>query len=605
MKGRPPVQSLGVALGATCLVGCALIVGDPHGRLPPEQSDASDAGDASEELGSGEAGNEVDSSFASDAGEDGQGDAAEGGQLADVDSMTGCGSNCPTSTATFSCAKGGCNTSGGACTAAGQRCACDNDNQCPSGKCVPVAGQNNLSCGAQCTGTGMADGFGCQPPTCSATAFGYAPSSFTPASYTPPPNATIDCNGTYSSTTHTFTTGSCGGQAPIIHASVTQTHGGQAIDILVFKSLTITGTLTLVGANPVVLAVYGNATISGTINASANGATPGPGGNNCAAASNGTAPTSGQWEPGAGGAGQSTAGGAGGASTSAGGAAGAAQGTSTVPLTGGCAGGLPAVGSLGFSPTAGAGGGGVQISAAGSLNLAGGTILANGSNGGGGEVGKCQALYQAQNGTGGAGGGSGGVVLVEGSTVTAGTYQVAGGKGGTGGSSPAPYNLAGGAGGAAGVAGGPGITQAGATAPSGCSWGGYWSGGGGGGGSNGFSHTNTGGGACLCTADSTCSTGVCSNVSNLCTGTCSGTTTAGTYDSSNCQTLTSKAGWSCAAGNCSDVASPTGTCTAAGVPCWCTSDRQCPSGRLCAAWAGCAAGACTGSGTGDGFNCVL
>jgi hypothetical protein len=51
------------------------------------------------------------------------------------------------------------------------------------------------------------------------------------------------------------------------------------------------------------------------------------------------------------------------------------------------------------------------------------------------------------------------------------------------------------------------------------------------------------------------------------------------------------------------VTSSTGTCTAAGVPCWCTSNAQCPSGQ-CANWAGCAAGACTGRGTGSPFHCV-
>ena len=57
-------------------------------------------------------------------------------------------------------------------------------------------------------------------------------------------------------------------------------------------------------------------------------------------------------------------------------------------------------------------------------------------------------------------------------------------------------------------------------------------------------------------------------------------------------------------GNCNNVSSPTGTCTAAGVPCWCTSDSQCPSGTQCATWSGCASSACTGSGSGNAFNCV-
>jgi hypothetical protein len=63
--------------------------------------------------------------------------------------------------------------------------------------------------------------------------------------------------------------------------------------------------------------------------------------------------------------------------------------------------------------------------------------------------------------------------------------------------------------------------------------------------------------------------------------------------------------WSCSTGNCNNVSSPTGQCTAGGVPCWCTSDSQCPAGTKCAAWSGCASGACTAdAGTSDAFHCV-
>ncbi len=108
--------------------------------------------------------------------------------------------------------------------------------------------------------------------------------------------------------------------------------------------------------------------------------------------------------------------------------------------------------------------------------------------------------------------------------------------------------------------------------------------------------------ACLCVADSDCSSGKCVNTSGQCTGTCTGT---GSMDAEGCVTATSVANvWSCSAGNCSNVGAPSGTCTSAGVPCWCTSDSQCSEGALCSAWAGCAAGACTGTGTGNAFNCV-
>jgi hypothetical protein len=108
---------------------------------------------------------------------------------------------------------------------------------------------------------------------------------------------------------------------------------------------------------------------------------------------------------------------------------------------------------------------------------------------------------------------------------------------------------------------------------------------------------NSGKTACLCVADSDCSSKKCVNKDSQCTGTCTGT---GSADSDDCVTATSVANaWSCVAGNCSNVSSPTGQCTAAGIPCWCTSDTQCPDGTRCAAWSGCAAGACTGAAATD------
>jgi hypothetical protein len=112
---------------------------------------------------------------------------------------------------------------------------------------------------------------------------------------------------------------------------------------------------------------------------------------------------------------------------------------------------------------------------------------------------------------------------------------------------------------------------------------------------------NSGHSACLCVADSNCSSGKCVNAGQ-CTGTCTG---SAPNDSEDCVTATSVANaWSCSIGNCDDVRSPSGQCTAAGIACWCTSDSQCPAGARCNSWAGCAADACTGSGTGNPFNCV-
>jgi hypothetical protein len=442
---------------------------------------------------------------------------------------------------TFACSRGGCNSPNRVCHAAGH-CYCAADNDCKVGKCVSVPGQNDVSCGTSCSGSGTVDGFNCQL-TCASGAFGYIPSNFAPGSYTAPAGATTDCNATYDSSQHKFTTGSCAGQAPTIAPSVAQPGGGHPVDILVFKSLTIAGTLRLVGSDPVILAVYGDATIQGTVDASASGSTPGAGGNSsCATANKGTGSPDNLWEPGAGGGGQAASGGAGGASRGGnGGAAGVAQGTGAVPLTGGCAGALPYAGnSLNYTPSASAGGGGVQISVAGALDVSTGTIKVNGSNGGHGEDGACGGSSPAQNGTGGAGGGAAGTILLEGATVKAGTYQATGGPGGKGGAAPSPNSQAGGVGAAGGAAGNPGTaggdgTQNG-TAPSGCNSGsGIWSGGGGGGGAGGYVKTNVAGGACLCKQDSDCSTGACSNVANQCTGMCSGSTVDGTYDTVDCQ----------------------------------------------------------------------
>ncbi len=107
--------------------------------------------------------------------------------------------------------------------------------------------------------------------------------------------------------------------------------------------------------------------------------------------------------------------------------------------------------------------------------------------------------------------------------------------------------------------------------------------------------------ACVCVADSDCASGKCVNATTQCTGTCTGT---GPADSANCASVTSAAtSWACPTGNCSTVTSATGKCAAAGVTCWCTNDSQCGGGK-CAAWAGCATGACTGAGVIDGFHCV-
>jgi hypothetical protein len=431
-----------------------------------------------------------------------------------------------------------------------------------------------MSCGSSCTTTGVAaDGFGCvlqangipATPTASSS-FGYTPANFSTTSHGPPATATtINCNTSYSSSTHQFTTGGvsntfCSGQtAPSIYSNVGQT-GGPNVDILAFDGLTINSgfTLTITGSNAVILAVYGNATIAGTISASAGGTTAGPGGGGPGSNSYcGAIPQDSQnlQFGGGGGGGRAVAGGTGdrasGGSTDSGGAA---SGSSTgTALVGGCSGnigGNSCNGSLTGSCTseicqasdincssAGAGGGAVQISASGTVSVTG-TITTAGAAGTT-HSGCCQA--------GGGGGGSGGDIVLEGTSVThGGTLNANGGVGGNGGNGGA-------AGGAGGTNNGTSQTAPGAGASSN-------GGGAGGGGSYGYivissgkaappytctttlsptPVSNAGHTACLCVADSNCPSGKCSNVNSQCTGTCTGTTTAGTYDAADCQKITS------------------------------------------------------------------
>ena len=56
---------------------------------------------------------------------------------------------------------GHCNGTSSECMTPGG-CFCSNDNQCLSNKCVKVTGENDVSCGNNCTGSGGRDGFDCE-----------------------------------------------------------------------------------------------------------------------------------------------------------------------------------------------------------------------------------------------------------------------------------------------------------------------------------------------------------------------------------------------------------------------------------------------------------
>ncbi len=539
-----------------------------------------------------------------------------------------CTSGCPTSVVIgYACRTGGCNTVDGRCMLAGQDCYCTSDGQCASGRCIRSTGQNDVSCGGACTGSGPRDGFNCALtntaiPPIATTGFGYIPSNFVPnRSIVPATDTTIDCNVTYDTSTHAFKNWCSGQTPPYVDRSVVQS-AGPSVDILSFRGLTLAAgaTLTLTssgagGGAGVILAVYGKATILGAIHAdgrdgASDASTPGaagPGGDfKCGNSAGQDQGRDGHCSGGSG-AGASAVGGTGpggvGGSDVAGGAA--RPNAALRPLYGGCSGG--ASGSWACTTSGGGGGGAVQISAAGSLVIAG-SVTANGGNGGSST---CQEAGCRLYGGGGGGGGSGGAILLEGETViTAGsTIAVNGGKGGA--------SKGGGSGGLGGsastLAGQPGEGYAFDTCgpPTQC--------GGGGGGAYGYlvirspnagvcattlvpaPVANASGTSCLCTANSHCASGECVDAESRCIGVCTGT---GAADSVGCELLTSEpSSWSCPVGSCRTANSPAEPCTAADVPCWCTRDADCSNGK-CVAWAGCAAEACTGSGTSDAFHCA-
>jgi hypothetical protein len=197
---------------------------------------------------------------------------------------------------------------------------------------------------------------------------------------------------------------------------------GSSVAVLAVRDLTVAvgSTLRLVGARPVVLAVLGDARIEGTIDASAQAATPGAGGDVACGTSLGL-DGSGHISlggGGGGGGGYGTPGGAGGTGDGArAGSGGAPRGNeSLVPLVGGCGGGIGG----GCSARA-AGGGAVQLSAGGQVNVLG-AILAHGAAG----------ITGCGSEGGGSGGGSGGAVFIEARSITAVPLALAanGGRGG-------------------------------------------------------------------------------------------------------------------------------------------------------------------------------
>lgn len=256
--------------------------------------------------------------------------------------------------------------------------------------------------------------------------FPFAPSNLDPKvlDFAGAPNTRLDCGLTTvdtSSSPARFTNWCGTAPRPVVR----KLSNGPEVVVIALRGLNVVAnnTLRLIGSRPIVFAVRGDATVAGLIDASANGVTPGAGGNWSCGGSQGGAGQgrSGSDGGGGGGGGFGSAGGRGGDDNgdAAPGTAGAARGMGNlVPLVGGCGGGA-AGGCMG---TGGGGGGAVQITASGRLAVTG-TIRANGGNGD----------NNCENDTGGEGGGSGGAILLESSGTThPGVLAANGGNGGVG-----------------------------------------------------------------------------------------------------------------------------------------------------------------------------
>jgi hypothetical protein len=265
----------------------------------------------------------------------------------------------------------------------------------------------------------------------------FAPTNFDPKpiNWSAQPTSVLDCTGVT-----TVDTTDPDGSGPLVATltnwcgtapvpSLQQQSNGPDVVVIALRSLTVASakTVRLIGTRPVIIAVDGDATISGTIDANASGTTPGAGGNWSCGASVGGAGT-GSNSSGAGGGGGGGFGRAGGRGGSGGngspGIAGLARADfDLTPLLGGCNGGSGG----GCSATGGAGGGALQITASGTLTVSA-TVRANGGVGSGG----CGSEG------GGNGGGSGGGIVLEATTLaTSGaTIQANGGNGGSGAGGP-------------------------------------------------------------------------------------------------------------------------------------------------------------------------
>jgi hypothetical protein len=304
------------AAGSLALVGCAGLAGLDGYSSGPAECEGGGCAHGADGSSDGEVG----------APEGGAVDAARPADATAVDAPTGSGTPDASTIdeGAWTCPQGGCNASRGACTGP-TGCFCTADSQCKSGKCVVAAGSNDVSCGSSCSGSGPVDGFQCAlqspgiPASCVLSGFGYTPENLGAsqlAGLTPVAAVDLSCSGTLAFNGSTWTGATCGQTLPSLR-TVTQT-GGPSLAVLAFDALAVGSgiTITLTGSSPVVIVVFGDAAVAGTIHAdgasgTANSNTPGasgPGGDSsCGGSPGGTGNASHT----SGGGGAQTAGGAG------------------------------------------------------------------------------------------------------------------------------------------------------------------------------------------------------------------------------------------------------------------------------------------------------
>jgi len=333
---------------------------------------------------------------------------------------------------------GACSPATGACSyAADTAASCDDSDPCTvDDRCGVDAGCSgtrysclNTECAySACLGDGgcsaplVRTGLPCDAGLCLGTGacstFSYRPSNFDPAAVAAQgigPALTIGCANAFFDSTDG---GSfwCNGQPAPVQLAITQSGGVDAV-VLAVSGLSIAsgGSLSLTGSRPVIFAVWGDATVAGTLSAASTFTTSGAGQapSGLCDAQDGVA--DGALVGGGGGGGSDGSRGGDGGDGDAvghGGRSGTPSGgAALVPLRGGCPGGSGgrSADPGGAGGRGGAGGGAVQISALGTLTVSG-TVTASGAGGQGG-------LGVLSGSNGGGAGGSGGAVLLEGMDV--------------------------------------------------------------------------------------------------------------------------------------------------------------------------------------------